>query len=108
LSQFLNDFPDTQSGVVAKYTMAVAVTLTGIAAHRIRKYEEFGLCSPIRTNSNQRLFSDDDINLINKIMTYEKSGVNLQGIKIILDMERNSGFMNIESIRKTTPYNEIL
>jgi len=28
-----------------KYTMAVAVSLTGVEAHRIRRYEEAGLLS---------------------------------------------------------------
>jgi MerR family transcriptional regulator, glutamine synthetase repressor len=78
------------SDFIAKYTMSIAVRITGIAAHRIRKYEEFGLCKPERTTSQQRLFSDNDIEVIRKIKTYEKDGVNLRGIKVILDMESPS------------------
>jgi DNA-binding transcriptional MerR regulator len=78
--------PHPAGDLTAKYTMSIAVRITGIAAHRIRKYEEYGLCKPERTNSQQRLFSDYDIDVIRKIMIYEKDGVNLRGIKIILDM----------------------
>jgi MerR family transcriptional regulator, glutamine synthetase repressor len=78
------------SDLIAKYTMSITVKITGIAAHRIRKYEEFGLCKPERTSSQQRLFSDYDIEVLRKIMTYEKDGVNLRGIKIILKMENPS------------------
>jgi MerR family transcriptional regulator/heat shock protein HspR len=72
---------------LAKYTMAVAVTMTGIPAHRIRKYEEAGICKPARTASQQRLYSDEDIKLIQKISLLEEDGVNLVGIKIILEMQ---------------------
>jgi MerR family transcriptional regulator/heat shock protein HspR len=72
---------------LAKYTMAVTVMMTGIPAHRIRKYEEAGICKPARTSSQQRLYSDDDIKLIQKISLLEGDGVNLAGIKIILEMQ---------------------
>jgi MerR family transcriptional regulator, glutamine synthetase repressor len=70
-----------------KYTMAVTVRITGIAAYKIRRYEEFGLCEPERTNGQQRLFSDVDIEIIRKILIYEQNGVNLKGIKYILNLE---------------------
>jgi MerR family transcriptional regulator/heat shock protein HspR len=72
---------------LAKYTMAVAVMMTGAAAHRIRRFEEAGLCKPQRTGNKQRLYSDRDIEIIRRIVTLEKNGVNLQGIKIIMDMQ---------------------
>ena len=37
----------------AKYTMAVAVMLTGVAAHRIRRFEEAGIFKPKRTGINK-------------------------------------------------------
>jgi MerR family transcriptional regulator/heat shock protein HspR len=72
---------------LAKYTMAVTVMMTGVPAHRIRKYEEAGICKPARTASQQRLYSDEDIKLIQKIGLLEEDGVNLVGIKIILEMQ---------------------
>lgn len=71
----------------AKYTMAVTVMLTGAPAYRIRRFEEAGLCRPCRTGNKQRLYSDEDIELIRRIISLEKDGVNFQGIKMILDMQ---------------------
>ncbi len=75
---------------LAKYTMSVTVMMTGVAAYKIRKFEEFGLCNPARTGSKQRLYSDNDIELIRKIVLLEKDGVNLPGIKVILDMQKSA------------------
>jgi len=72
---------------LAKYTMAIAVMMTGVPAHKIRKFEEFGLCNPCRTESRQRLYSDNDIELIRQIALLEKEGINLPGIKVILEMK---------------------
>jgi MerR family transcriptional regulator, heat shock protein HspR len=78
-------YPDLNT--CAKYTMAVAVMMTGVAAHRIRKFEEAGLFKPKRTGNKQRLYSDEDIKIIRRIIYLEKDGVNLQGIKIILEIQ---------------------
>ncbi len=85
----LADQTDSNSRCLAKYTMAVAVMMTGVAAHRIRKYENFGLCKPTRTNSNQRLYSDCDIELIRQIASLDKDGVNVPGIKLILNLPKS-------------------
>ncbi|MDD5700509.1 MAG: MerR family transcriptional regulator [Dehalococcoidales bacterium] len=79
---------DSNGKETAKYTMAVAVMMTGVPAHRIRKFEECGLCKPARTASKQRLYSDNDIALIRKIAQLEKDGVNLAGVKMILSMQQ--------------------
>ena len=73
---------------IPKYTMGIAVRLTGVAAGRIRRYEESGLLEPERTQGGQRLFRDSDIDLIKEIAKLEDEGSNLEGIKIILAMRR--------------------
>ncbi len=75
---------------LAKYTMSVTVMLTGVAAHKIRRFEEFGLCSPARTGSHQRLYSDYDIELIKQIAVLEQDGINLAGVRTILSMKKSS------------------
>jgi MerR family transcriptional regulator, glutamine synthetase repressor len=74
---------------LAKYTMSVAVMMTGVAAHKIRRFEEYGLCNPARTTSRQRLFTDSDIKRIREIVLLEQEGINLAGVKIILSMKNN-------------------
>jgi MerR family transcriptional regulator, heat shock protein HspR len=76
--------------VTPKYTMSVTVRITGIAAYKLRRYEEFGLCKPERSNGQQRLFSDYDVEIIRKISIYEQDGVNLKGIKYILNLQNPS------------------
>lgn len=73
---------------VGKYTMSVAVRLTSVKAHRIRRFEQGGLINPIRTETKQRLFSDHGIELIKEIARLEDQGINMPGIKIILEMRR--------------------
>ena len=74
--------------LIAKYTMLVTVMLTGVVAHRIRRFEECGLCRPVRTPSGHRLYSDADIELIKEIAVLEGEGINLAGVKVILKMRR--------------------
>ena len=68
--------------------MAITVRLTGIESHRIRRYEAGGLLSPERTEGNQRLFSENDIEMIRQVAGLEDEGINLEGIKAILAMRR--------------------
>lgn len=73
---------------VGKYTMSVAVRLTSVAAHRIRRFEQGGLINPTRTEAKQRLFSDYGIELIKEIAGLEDQGINIAGIKAILEMRK--------------------
>ncbi|MFW6116651.1 MAG: MerR family transcriptional regulator [bacterium] len=75
-------------GEMGKYTMSVAVRLTDVEAHRIRRFEAFGLLRPDRTDSKQRLYSDAEIELIREIAELETEGVNLPGVRMILAMRR--------------------
>ena len=70
------------------FTMAIAVRMTGVDPYRIRKYEEGGLISPERTEGNQRLFSESDIEIIKQAAKLEDEGINVEGIKAILAMRR--------------------
>lgn len=73
---------------VGKYTMSVAVRLTSVAAHRIRRFEQGGLIHPVRTEAKQRLFSDHGIELIKEIAELEDQGINIAGIKAILEIRK--------------------
>ncbi|RLC94739.1 MAG: MerR family DNA-binding transcriptional regulator [Chloroflexi bacterium] len=79
---------DPEDEGFGKYTMSVTVRLTSVRAHRIRRFEQFGLLAPSRTEAGQRLFSDLDIALIQEIARLEREGINLAGIKAILAMRR--------------------
>ena len=55
----------------------------------LRMYERENLIEPQRTGSNNRLFSDHDLDVVKEIrrLTREE-GVNLAGVKIILKMQK--------------------
>jgi MerR family transcriptional regulator, glutamine synthetase repressor len=80
---------DDSSGPTEKnYTMAIAVKLTGVEPHRIRRFEEGGLLLAERTEGNQRLFSQEDIDTIRQAGKLEDEGINVEGIKAIMAMRR--------------------
>ena len=70
------------------FTMAVAARLTGVEPHRIRRFEEGGLLVAERTEGNQRMFSQEDIEIIRQAAALEDEGINVEGIKAILAMRR--------------------
>jgi DNA-binding transcriptional MerR regulator len=71
---------------VGKYTISVAEKLTGAHAHHIRTLSRAGLLNPERTDAGQRLFSDADIDVIKEVSQLEVEGINLNGVKAILEM----------------------
>ena len=83
-----NDSDSRGQQDTSNYTMAVAVRLAGVESHRIRRYEEGGLLSPERTEGNQRLFSESDIEVIKEAAKLEGEGINVEGIKAILAMRK--------------------
>ena len=83
-----NDSDSRSQQDTSNYTMAIAVRLTGVESHRIRRYEEGGLLSPERTEGNQRLFSEIDIEVIKEAAKLESEGINVEGIKAILAMRK--------------------
>ena len=73
---------------LAKYTMSITVSLTGVEAHTIRRYEIAGLVRPRRTGAGQRLYSDSEIGMIREISRLCGKGINLEGIKAIMALRR--------------------
>jgi len=88
MSGGVNNPAERKEESLPKYTMGVAVRLTGVEAGRIRRFEDAGLLEPKRTEGGQRLFTDPEIELIKEIAKLEDEGANLEGIKIILSMRR--------------------
>lgn len=69
------------------YGISVAAELTGCAPETLRLYERKELLTPARTGGGTRRYSDDDIDRIRRIVELAALGVNLAGIKHILDLE---------------------
>jgi len=74
--------------VTAKYTMHITVAITGVEAHRIRRFEAAGFLAPMRSDGRHRLFSDDDIEAIREVAILVDKGVNFEGIRYIMALRR--------------------
>lgn len=72
---------------VPRYVISVASRLVGVPPYTLRSYEQADLIAPARTEGNVRLYSDADIRVLRRIVELSEQGVNLAGIKIILQME---------------------
>ena len=69
------------------YVISIAAGLAGCHPRTLRIYEEEGLLEPVRTETNIRLYSDDDLQRV-RVIRYltQVRGVNLAGVKLLLHM----------------------
>ncbi len=67
------------------YVISIAAGLAGCHPRTLRIYEEEGLLEPVRTETNIRLYSDDDLQRV-RVIRYltQRRGVNLAGVKLLL------------------------
>jgi len=71
----------------AVYVISVAAELAGVHPQTLRIYERKGLVDPARTGGVSRRYSDDDINRARRIQELTTAGLNLAGVKRVLDLE---------------------
>ncbi|RRS00917.1 MerR family transcriptional regulator [Glycomyces terrestris] len=69
------------------YGISVAAELMNLAPQTLRVYEARGLIEPSRTSGGTRRYSDDDLGRIQRIGELLAGGLNLAGIKLVLEME---------------------
>ena len=67
------------------YVISIAASIAGCHPRTLRIYEEEGLVDPVRTDSNIRLYSDEDLQRV-RVIRYltQQRGVNLAGVKMLL------------------------
>ena len=69
------------------YTISVVADQFGIHPQTLRLYEREGLLKPSRTEGNTRLYTDEDMEQLDVILSLTRElGVNLAGVEIILNM----------------------
>lgn len=71
----------------AVYVISVAAELAGVHPQTLRIYERKGLVDPARTGGGSRRYSDADIALLQRIQELTNDGLNLAGVKRVLDLE---------------------
>jgi MerR family transcriptional regulator/heat shock protein HspR len=72
----------------AVFVISVAAQLAGMHAQTLRQYDRLGLVSPGRTPGGGRRYSPRDVALLREVQRLsQEDGVNLAGIKRIIDLE---------------------
>lgn len=67
------------------FSIGIVMKLTELTARQIRYYEANDLIAPERTKGNQRLFSFNDVDRLLQIKDLLDKGLNMAGIKLLLD-----------------------
>jgi MerR family transcriptional regulator/heat shock protein HspR len=76
---------------VGVYVISVAAQLSGLHPQTLRQYDRLGLVSPGRASGRGRRYSARDIVRLREVARLsQEEGVNLAGIKRILDLENSN------------------
>ena len=71
------------------FVISVAAQLSGLHAQTLRSYDRLGLVSPGRSAGGGRRYSARDIALLREVQRLsQEEGVNLAGIKRIIELEQ--------------------
>jgi MerR family transcriptional regulator, heat shock protein HspR len=71
----------------AVYVISVAAELAGMHPQTLRIYERRGLLQPARTRGGDRRYSDADIARLRRIADLTAAGMNVEGIRRIMELE---------------------
>jgi MerR family transcriptional regulator/heat shock protein HspR len=80
----------------AVYVISVAAELSGLHPQTLRQYDRMGLVSPGRASGRGRRYSLRDISALRTIQRLVGDGINLAGIKRIMELESAVANMAIE------------
>jgi MerR family transcriptional regulator/heat shock protein HspR len=73
----------------ASYMISAVAQKYNVHPQTLRLYEREGLLRPSRTDGNTRLYSDEDLEQLETILSLTRDlGVNLAGVEIILNMRQ--------------------
>jgi MerR family transcriptional regulator, heat shock protein HspR len=78
------------------FSISVAAELTGLHPHTLRLYDQEGLLSPARSPGGARRYSPDDIDRLHQIMVLTTDGVNLAGVRRILELQEQARRLQAE------------
>lgn len=76
--------------------ISVAAELAGVHPQTLRTYERKGLLTPKRSAGNTRKYSDEDIQKLERIRELTEVGLNLAGIRLILEMDARVADLKVQ------------
>jgi MerR family transcriptional regulator, heat shock protein HspR len=80
----------------AVYVISVAAELAGMHPQTLRIYERRGLVMPARTQGGNRRYSDADIEVLRRISELAEEGMNLEGIRRVMQLEAENARLRDE------------
>ncbi len=83
----------------AVYVISVAAELAGMHPQTLRIYERRGLVQPARTQGGNRRYSDADIEQLQRISDLAEQGMNLEGIRRVMELELENARLRDELAR---------
>ncbi len=83
----------------AVYVISVAAELAGVHPQTLRVYERRGLVDPSRTGGGNRRYSEDDIERLRHIGDLTAAGLNLEGVRRVLELEAEVAELRAELAR---------
>lgn len=87
---------EAEAARLPKYSIGVVSKLIGLPPQMLRRYEEAGLLEPARQDGKNRLYSDQDIAILEEIAILTDEGVNTAGIRHILQMRQQIHYLQLE------------
>jgi MerR family transcriptional regulator/heat shock protein HspR len=82
------------------FMIGIASELIGVHPQTLRMYEQKGLLRPRKSIKNTRLYSQEDVELGRYIQKLtQEMGMNLAGVKKVLDLERRIATLEAEHRR---------
>jgi len=83
----------------AVYVISVAAELAGLHPQTLRIYERRGLIRPSRTSGGNRRYSEADIQCLLRIANLTAVGMNIEGIRQVMELEEEVRKLRDESLR---------
>ena len=83
----------------AVYVISVAAELAGMHPQTLRIYERKGLVDPARTQGGSRRYSDHDIAQLQRIQELTSAGLNLEGVRRVIELEEEVRALRSELAR---------
>ena len=88
----------------AVYVISVAAELAGVHPQTLRIYERKGLVDPARTEGGSRRYSDHDIEMLRRIQDLTAAGLNLEGVRRVIELEAEGERLRAELERLQRQY----